>query len=119
MSESLYERLGGNAGVKALASDIVDLHIDNPIIGPRFVKIDADKLKRLLTEFIGSGTGGSETYTGRDMKTAHTGMNLSETELLSAIDDVMKACDSHGHGEQEKKDVLMILYSFKDDVLHV
>ena len=119
MTESLYDRLGGSEGVKALSSDIVDLHIENPVIGPRFVKVDADELKTLMTEFIGSGTGGAETYTGRDMRTAHRGMNLSEAELLSAIDDAMKACDSHGHGEQEKKDVLMILYSFKDDVLHV
>ncbi|MEH6628311.1 MAG: hypothetical protein V7739_17850 [Motiliproteus sp.] len=46
-------------------------------------------------------------------------MNISETEYLAVIDDILAALDSNGVGDQEKQEVLMIAYSIKGEVLHV
>ena len=51
-------------------------------------------------DFIGAGTGGKETYSGRDMAGAHKGMNVTERELIAAIDDVLMVLRKHGIGEQ-------------------
>ena len=36
MPDSLFQRLGGTAGINRLVEDIVALHMENPIIKARF-----------------------------------------------------------------------------------
>jgi len=66
-----------------------------------------------------SGTGGPQTYTGKDVLAAHKHMNIDEQELVSAIDDVMTAMTKNGYEQAEKNDILAILYSLKGDVVRV
>lgn len=78
-----------------------------------------DATKQLVFEFICAGTGGSQTYTGRDMLSAHKGMNISEQEFIAVVDDIMLAMDQNNLGEAEKKDMLAIGYSLKDEIIRV
>lgn len=117
MTKSLYERLGGPAAVQKLARDIVNLHLQNPLIQTRFAASKVEDLVMHVANFIGAGTGGKESYTGRDMPTAHKGMNINERELVAAIDDVLKALKQNGIGEAEQREMLAILYSLKDEVM--
>lgn len=118
MAQSLYERLGGPAKVAAIAKDIVAAHLRNPVIKTRFEIVpDRKKLEDNVRDFFGMGTGGKEQYTGKDMPSAHKGMNLDERELVAAIDDVLAVLRAHGVGEGEQREVLAILYSLKDEVL--
>lgn len=118
MTNSLYDRLGGAPKVAAIARDIVKAHLANPLIRTRFEIVDIAKLEINVRTFIGMGTGGPEIYEGRDMPTAHKGMNLNERELVAAIDDVLKVLDKHGVGEGERREMLAILYSLKDEVMY-
>ncbi|MEY4673315.1 MAG: hypothetical protein RL148_1099 [Planctomycetota bacterium] len=117
MTKSLYDRLGGAAAVRKLARDIVNLHLVNPLIQTRFMASNVEDLVNHVANFIGAGTGGTEVYTGRDMPTAHKGMNVNERELLAAVDDVLKALKQNGIGEGEQREMLAILYSLKDEVM--
>ena len=53
------------------------------------------------------------------MRAAHRGMNISAAEFLAVVDDIKAALDSNGVGEREKREVLMIAQSLKDDIVHV
>ena len=120
MSEAtLYERLGGEDGIRAIAADLFDLHTHNDTIKARYVDSERDKLIKLVTEFICTGTGGPQEYTGRDMLTTHRGMSINEAEYLAVIDDIMAALDKHGIGDREKQEMLHIAYSLKGEILHV
>ncbi|WP_295419450.1 truncated hemoglobin [Sulfurovum sp.] len=120
MKKTLYERLGGDAGVRKLANDIADNHLKNPLIKTRFEAIeDLDKVKQIVYEFIGAGTGGPQTYTGKGMLGAHKGMNISEQEFIAVVDDIMLAMDQNDLGKEEKKDMLAIGYSLKDEIIRV
>jgi hemoglobin len=116
---SLYERLGSEEGIRAIAADIFDLHKNNDVIKARYVDSDRDKVIRLVTEFICMGTGGPQEYTGRDMLTTHRGMNINEQEYMEVVDDIMAALDKHGVGEREKQEMLSIAYSLKGDIIRV
>ncbi len=118
-TKSLYERLGGADVVASIANDIVDIHMANPVLNPRFKNSNPDELKILVRDFFAMGTGGPNNYKGKDMLSAHSGMNINETEMISTIDDVMVALDKNGVGQEEKNEVLAILYSLKNDILHV
>lgn len=119
MSETLYERLGGESGLSSIVRDVITNHMNNPKIKTRFQDSDSDKLHRLSLEFFGMGSGGPQKYTGKDMKEAHRGMNINEEEFLAVIDDVINALDKNGIEGTTKNEVLGILYSLKGDVVRV
>jgi hemoglobin len=124
MSNSLYERLGGAAGISVLVDDVVAAHMNNPLIKARFLPYLEDpghlaEVKKRLREFLGMGGGGPEQYSGRSMPDTHRGMNISAQEYMAAIDDILGALDKHKIDEQTRKDVLAIAYSLKDQIIHV
>ena len=120
MTPSLYQRLGGANGIAGLVDDIIAAHQNNPIVKVRFENIkDLEHAKRMAREFFCAGSGGPEPYTGKDMLTAHKGMNISEQEYLAAMDDIIGAMDKHGLDQDTRKDVLAILYSLKGEIIRV
>lgn len=119
---SLYERLGEVSGISALVEDIVGAHVENATIGARFRPYAADaarftELKGLLRDFLVAGSGGPTEYKGKDMITAHSGLNISNEEYMAAIDDIMMVLAKHQIDEQTQKDVLMISYGLKKDIV--
>ena len=120
MKQTLYERMGGESVIRSLANDIADNHLVNPLIKTRFEVVeDMDKVKEIVFEFISTGTGGPQIYTGKGMLGAHKGMNISEQEFIAVVDDILLAMDQNNIGEAEKKDMLAIAYSLKDEIIRV
>jgi hemoglobin len=124
MAETLFQRLGGSSGIDALVTDIVALHMDNPVIQARFrpyletpEKIEASK--KHMCAFLEAGGGGTAKYTGRTMRDTHRGMNISEAEYMAALDDILAAMRKRGIDDATQKDVLAIAYSLKGEILHV
>jgi truncated hemoglobin YjbI len=114
---SLYERLGGEQGVRKIVNDVLDKNLNNPFIGHYFKKIDMSKLKQLVFEFFSMGIGGPHQYTGRDMITAHTGLNINEEDFQIANNDTIQALKENGIGEKEIHEVIAILDSMKGEVI--
>ncbi|CAN5914126.1 group 1 truncated hemoglobin [soil metagenome] len=123
-TKSLFERLGGSAGVERIVDEVASRHLDNPTIGARFRPYleQPQKLQDLkvhLGRFLEMGSGGPQRYTGRDMKSAHKGMNISPAEYVAATDDILAALAQVGIDEQTRKDVLAMVWSLKGDIVHV
>lgn len=116
---TLYQRLGARPGIEAICEDIFNNHVNNPLIKTRYAESDPVKVKRLVTEMCCAGFGGPEQYTGKDMISAHRGMNINEVEFIAVCDDVLAALDKHQVGKREKDEILCILYSLKSEVVHL
>jgi len=115
---SLYDRLGGEEGISSIIDDAVAMHSENPVVAARFLPYSEQperlaEIKQHFVEFVSVGTGGSQEYTGRDMVTAHQGMNISPAEFMAVVDDLMIVLDQHQIDEQSKKDMLYISWSLK------
>jgi hemoglobin len=119
MTASLYERLGGTEGIEKIASDLVDIHVANPRIAPRYANSDLDKVKHGAATFFISGTGGPDVYEGKDMLATHRGMNIDAGEFLAVLDDALEALDKNNIGQREKEEVLYVFYSMKSDIVFV
>ena len=115
----LYERLGGSDGIRAIAKDLVALHLANPRIAPRFSASDAAEVEEAAATFFITGTGGPNVYRGQDMRAAHRGMNIDVDELVAVLDDALEALTRNGVGRREQEEVLFVLYGMKGDILHV
>ena len=117
MNTSLFERLGGNAGITAITSDLVDNHLTNEAIAPRFAHSDVQAMKNAAATFMISGTGGENVYEGKDMFSAHKGMNISATEFMAVLDDALSALEKNNIGQREQEEVLFILYSMRSNIV--
>jgi hemoglobin len=119
MSLSLFERLGGNQGITAIANDVVDNHLVNNAIASRFAESDIPAMKNAAATFFIAGTGGENVYKGKDMLAAHKGMNISATEFMAVLDDALAALEKNNVGQREQEEVLFVLYSMRSAIVHV
>jgi len=119
MSDSLYVRLGGTEGITKIASDLVDIHLANPRISPRYANSDISKLKNGAATFFIAGTGGPNDYQGKDMLATHKGMDIDSSEFLAVLDDALLALEKNQVAQREKEEVLWVLYSMKADIVYV
>ena len=121
---TLFQRLGGQDGIATIVDDIVAAHMENPVVGPRFRPYAEDparleELKDHLRKFLAQGSGGPSRYEGRTMPDAHRGMNISVTEYMAAVDDIMGVLDKNGVEESARKDVLAITYQLKNEIVRM
>jgi len=119
MTTSLFERLGGNEGITAIANDVIDNHIANKTIATRFADSDVPALKHAAATFFISGTGGENIYKGKDMLSTHKGMNISALEFMAVLDDALAALSKNNIGQREQEEVLFVLYSMRSDIVLV
>jgi hemoglobin len=117
MTESLYERLGGTEGITAIASDLIDIHLANPRIAPRYANSDIEKVKHGAATFFIAGTGGPSVH--KDMLATHKGMNIDGAEFLAVLDDALAALQKNSIGQREQEEVLYIFYSMKSNIVLV
>lgn len=117
MPDTLFARLGGADAISLIASDLVDNHLANPLIAARFAGSDVPKLKKTAADFFITGSGGPQVYAGKDMRSVHRHMNISDIEFMATVDDLMLALA--GVGDREKAEVLYIFYSLRPDVVGV
>ena len=82
-----------------------------------FANTDIDKLKGHLRDQICAATGGGCTYTGRDMKTSHTGMGITEEQFDPVVEDLVKALDKFSVPQAEKDELLGALGGMKGDIV--
>jgi hemoglobin len=115
--KSLYDRLGGKDAITAVVDDFVNNCATDDRIKQRFANTDAKDLKAKLVDQICEATGGPCKYTGKDMKTAHTGMKITEDEFNALVEDLVKSLDKFKVGEKEKTELLTALGSMKGDVV--
>jgi hemoglobin len=115
--KSLYDRLGGQAAIVAVVDDFVGNVAADNRINKLFARTDIPRLKRLLVEQICAATGGPCTYTGRDMKSAHAGMGITDAQFNALVEDLVKSLDKFKVPEKEKGELLGILGPMKPSIV--
>ncbi len=117
-ADSLYQRLGGRVGIRRIAEDVWENHVANPEVSPRYVRSDAAAIIRRVTDFICAGTGGPGPYDGPSMRQAHEGMNISHREFMAVTDDVLRALEKNRVGKNEQGELLLLLFSLRNEIIH-
>ena len=113
----LYERLGGRDAIKAVVTEVCELHYTDEITKPLFKGVDRGKLIDHVVNFLAQGAGGPEKYTGRDMVNAHKHLNMTDVHFVTAGDHIVRAMKKFGAGEHEIEEVICMIVAFHDDVI--
>src|SRR6266550_6985374 len=106
--KTLYERLGGYDAISAVVNDLLPRVQADPQLARFWQHRGEDGMKRerqLLIDFLCSSAGGPLYYTGRDMKTSHTGMRISEIDWSAFLGHLNATLDAFGVPDAEHQEV--------------
>lgn len=116
---SLYDRLGGKTAITAVVDEFVGNVAKDARINGRFATTDIPRLKGHLVDQVCMATGGPCTYTGRDMKSTHAGMQITNAGFTALVEDLVAALDTFKVPETEQKELLGLLGPMKSDIVEV
>jgi hemoglobin len=116
-SGSLYQRLGGKPAITAVVDDFVGRVAADSRINARFANTNIPRLKMNLVDQICQASGGPCTYSGRDMKTAHAGMGITNAEFDALVGDLVAALNKFKVGDREKNELLAALGPMRKDIV--
>jgi len=117
---SLYKRVGGYDALAAVTDDFIGRMATDKALSRFFVGHSKDSLGRirqLVVDQLCAATGGPCVYIGRDMKTAHAGMGITEADWSAAVGHLVATLDKFKVPEKEKDEVLGAVSSFKKDIV--
>jgi len=117
---TLYKRLGGREGIAIVVGDFVTNMVGDSRVSARFKDMkgaDVEKLKSNLADQICDATGGPCSYVGRDMKTTHKGMKITEAEWSATVENLAKALDKQKVDPKDKSELLGLLGPMKADIV--
>jgi hemoglobin len=117
MQKSLYDRLGGKDAITAVVDDFVGNVAADKRINGFFAKANIPHLKLELVNQICSATGGPCTYTGKDMRTAHKGMGITDADFNALVEDLQKTLNKFNVPAKEQGELLGILGPLKPQIV--
>lgn len=91
----VFDEFGGRAGLDRLMDDFLVLLLDDPRTRPFFEHAENDRIKRQLAEQFCVILGGDCTYSGRDMREAHTGHLINRAHFNALVENLQIAMDRH------------------------
>ena len=118
--QSLYTRLGGYDAISAVVHELLTRLIADTQLG-RFWENRGDdginREKQLLIDFLCTNAGGPTLYTGRDNKTSHRGMGITQQDWGNFIQHLQKTLVHFNVPKTEMSDVLAFIETTKDDIV--
>ncbi|HYE62670.1 MAG TPA: group 1 truncated hemoglobin [Phycisphaerales bacterium] len=131
---TLFERLGGQAGIRRLVDDMTTRVVNDPRVNFSRQNVDGGLLKGdidpwdpnaqnvqhfkdRMVEFISLAAGGPATYQGRDMGTVHDGMKITNSEFDAMIGDIKTSMERLGIARQEQKELIAIFETTRKEIV--
>jgi len=123
-TQSLYTRLGGNTAIDTVVAVFINNVAADPQINFFFAPVLADTtgvryrlLRQNLSQQICMVAGGPCLYMGKDMRTAHGGMNITLGQFNALVNDLVMAMTTLGVAQTEQNDLLAILGPLCGDIV--
>jgi len=133
---ALFDRLGGEKGLTAIVDDFMPRATQDPRVnwerkdvkrGGLFHRGESAawnaspenvaNLKKHFVQFLALATGGPARYDGKEMKSTHAGMHISNPEFDAAIGDLKASLDKLQIPNKEQKELLAIIESTRPQIV--
>lgn len=98
---SLYERVGGQAGVIRLVGDFYQRVLADPTLAPFFAHVPMDKLRKMQVEFFSSALNGPLLYSGQPLAHVHHGRGITKEHLRNFTGHLLATLESLNLSRQD------------------
>jgi hemoglobin len=116
-STSLYDDLGGDAGIVKLVDKLIEKYRADARINGLFNETNFEYFAERLREDICVRAGGPCEYQGLSMADAHSGMDIKESEFNYFVEDSQNAMDEIGLPVGVQNRLLKLLARDRDEVI--
>lgn len=119
-NNSLYKRLGGYDALAAVTDDFITRLATDKQLGRFFVGASENskmRIRQLVLDQLCAATGGPCVYIGRDMKTSHKGLGITEDDWNIAVKHLVATMNKFKVGQKEQEEVAAALTKLKGDIV--
>ena len=117
--KSLYQRLGGYDAIAAVVDDFIGRLVSDKRFEKFFSGFSDDSKKKFrqhLLDQLCAAAGGPCVYMGRDMKTTHGGLGITEDDWNAGVKHLSDSLDKFKVAAKEKNEVLGFVATLKKDI---
>jgi hemoglobin len=117
---NLYLRLGGYDAVAAFVDELISRLMKDSELAVYWKGKSTESLKKdrqLLVDFLCMLIGGPVYYMGRDMKTSHAGLGITERHWTIFARYVGDVLNDLGVATREKDELVSLAAKFKSDIV--
>jgi hemoglobin len=119
-NNSLYKRLGGYDALAAVTDEFITALATDKKLGRFFVGASDNskaRIRQLVVDQLCAATGGPCVYIGRDMKSSHKGLGITEEDWNIAVKHLVNTLTKFKVPEKEQKEVAGALTGLKADIV--
>ena len=118
--ESLYHRVGGYDALALVVDDFIvrlatDKRFERFFAG--FSNDSKQRLRQHILDQFCKAAGGPCVYLGRDMKTTHGGLGITEADWDAAAKHLVAAMDKYKVPQKEKDELMSFVETQKKDIV--
>lgn len=115
---TLYQRLGGEAGVEQIVDGVLyGIEHDQSIVH-HFSDTDIPRFRRLLIEQFCELSGGPCKYTGASMQESHTGYQITQAHFDALVNHLITAMQQQNIAIEAQNEFLAMLAPMYKDVVY-
>ncbi len=117
---SLYHRMGGYDVIAAVIDDLFAILAEDTAFTRFFGGRSNDSVirsRQLLVDQMCALSGGPCQYIGRDMKTSHSGLRITDVEWETNMKASDAALAKNGVGDAERAEFLALFERYRDDII--
>lgn len=118
--KTLYQRLGGYDAIAVVTDDFITALATDAELSVFFKGFSDDSKKKIrqhVIDFICNAAGGPCAYTGRDMKTSHKGLGITEAQWNKSVEYLKNTLNKFKVPEKEQNELLAAVSSVKNDIV--
>jgi hemoglobin len=113
---TLFDRVGGEPGVKNLVRAFYDRVLKDSELAPFFEDASIDRLYRMQYEFFAAALGGPVTYSGLSVHKAHFGLGIEKTHFCRFVNHLIDTLKAFQLTDQEIHTLISRVNTYADEV---
>lgn len=106
---SIYDALGGEAGIRGVVDDLASRLATDPMLGPMFEGVDHEALQRHRVSYLAAVLGGPEQYLGQSMRDAHRPFRLTDAHMERFLQLAAESLSAAGVAPEPARALLELL----------
>lgn len=113
---TLYERIGGEAGIQRLMDSFYARVLADDLLRPFFEGVEMEKLRRMQREFFAAALDGPIVYSGRSIAEVHAGLGIELRHLRRFLDHLLETLREHGAEEVDAYEIVSRVNLYADEI---
>jgi hemoglobin len=113
---TLFDRIGGEQGVKNLVRSFYDRVLKDPELAPFFEDASIDRLFKMQYEFFAAALDGPVTYSGLSVYRAHFGRGIEKDHFCKFVNHLIDTLKAFQLSDHEIHALISRVNTYADDV---